>query len=462
MIFRSLIKNNIMRKILIALVAFFAITTANAQEADYQIIDEIIGVVGDEIIMHSSFVAQKGQALSSGFPNNEELDCSLMENLLYEKLLLHQAKLDSVEVSEAQIQGELDRRIAVFSERLGGEDKLAEFYEKSIAEIKREFYQVIKDQMIIQTMQGQITSEVNLTPADITDFYEGLNKDSLPYINSQVEVSQILIKPVPSEQEIKKVTDRLNEFRRDVLSGDKDFTTMAVLYSEDPGSAAKGGELGKVGKGVMVPEFEAIAYNLGEGEISQVFKTDFGYHIMQMIERDGERYNARHILMIPKIAQADLNTSKERLMEIKSMLDTDTISFAKAALEYSEDEGTKHNNGLMINPATGSTRFETSEVDPQLFFVIDKLEVGEVSDPVLIKSQTGQEAYRIVRLRYRSEPHQANLKDDYQLIKQMAENEASQKVIDEWIKERVVSTYVWVHDKHKDCTFDNDWIHENN
>jgi len=428
------------------------------QEKDYQVLDKIIAVIGDEIVMHSDYVSQKAQALSSGYADSPELGCSIFENLLFENLLLHQAKLDSVVVSEAQIQSELDRRIQVFSERMQGVDNLEAFYGKSIAEIKAEFYSVIKDQMTIQTAQGSITQDFSLTPADVTDYFNGLDQDSLPYINSEVEISQILIKPIPSEEEIQRVKDQLNKIRENVLKGDKSFTTAAIVNSEDPGSASKGGDLGMAGKGRMVPEFEAIAYNLGEGEISQVFETEYGYHIMQMIERNGDLYNARHILIIPKIYAADLEKSKVRLNEIQEILEMDSLTFEEAALEYSEDEGTKHNNGTMINPSTGSVRFEMSEIDPSMFFIIDKLKVNETSEPVLIKSQNGKEAYRIVKLRYRSEPHKANLKDDYQLIQNMAEAEGSAQVVDEWIKDKIGNTYIKIGDDFKDCDFQNQWI----
>ncbi len=428
------------------------------QPTDYQVLDKIIAVVGDEIILHSDLMTQKAQALSAGVANSPELECSILENLLFENLLLHQSKLDSIEVSESQIQSELDRRIAVFSQQMGGEDKLIEFYDKSIIEIKLEFYDLIKDQLLIQTQQGSITSEFNLTPADVTDYFDAFNKDSLPYVNAEVEVSQIMIKPQWSTSEIKRVKDKLNEFRTSVLDGSKEFSTLAVLYSEDPGSAAKGGELGVVGKGVMVPEFEAVAYNLAEGDISQVFESDFGYHLMQMIKREGETYNVRHILLIPKVLQEDLDIAKDSLLTIIDMVKTDTISFEKAALMYSEDEGTKHNNGLMINPSTGSIRFEMNEIDPAIFFVIDKLKVGEISDPVLVRGNAGKEAYRIMKLRYRSEPHKANLRDDYQLIQSMAENALSGDVVSEWITERRMNTYVHIDADYQNCTFGNQWI----
>jgi len=429
-----------------------------AQDKDYQVLDEIIAVVGDELILRSEFVAQKAQALSSGYSSSADLDCSIFENLLFENLLLHQAKLDSVEVSEAQIQSELERRIQVFSERMQGEDKLEEFYGKSIAEIKAEFYEVIKDQMIMQTAQGQITSEFSLTPADVTDFFNQIPSDSLPYINSQVEMSQIMIKPVPSEAEVQRVKDKLNEYREAVLAGEKSFASLAILYSDDLGSGSKGGDLGMVGKGRMVSEFEAVAYNLGEGEISQAFETEFGYHIMQMMKREGNLYQARHILLTPKILGPDLEKAKSRLTEIQEILATDTITFEQAALKFSEDEGTKHNNGTMINPSTGSIRFEMSEIDPSLFFVVDKLKIDEISEPVLIKSQTGKEAYRIVKLRYRSEPHKANLKDDYQLIQNMAESAGSEGVVNDWINDKLGGTYIKISDDFKDCNFQNPWF----
>jgi peptidyl-prolyl cis-trans isomerase SurA len=425
-------------------------------QKDYQTLDAVMAVVGDEIILYSDIEIQKAQLLSSGFAPSADLECQVVESLLFEKLMLHRAKVDSVEVGEEIIQGEMDRRIAMFSEQLGGEDKLAAYYGKSIPEIRAEFHDAIQEQLLIQNVQQSMVGSLRITPDDVEEFYKSMPVDSIPLIDSEVEVSQIVIKPKPSEEEIQKVKDRLNTYREEVMAG-KDFTTLAVLYSEDPGSAVKGGELGLVGRGRMVTEFEQVAYNLKEGEVSKVFKSDFGYHIMQMIERKGDLYNARHILLKPKLKSSDLQEAKERLEEIAELIATDSLTFQQAAAEYSDEESTRNNNGLIINPNTGSIRFPVDQLDPQLFLVIDKLNVGDISNPVVMQSPTGDQAYRLVKLRYRSEPHRANLQDDYQMLQEMTRSNLQGQATDKWLKKYIAITYVRLDEELGDCVFNNGW-----
>jgi peptidyl-prolyl cis-trans isomerase SurA len=429
---------------------------AGYAQKDYQTLDAVMAVVGDEIILYSDIEIQKAQLLSNGYAPSADLECQVVESLLFEKLMLHRAKVDSVEVGEDVIQGEMDRRIAMFSEQLGGEDKLATYYGKSIPEIRAEFHDAIQEQLLIQNVQQSMVGTLHITPDDVEEFYTSLPMDSIPLIDSEVEVSQIVIKPKPSEEEIQKVKDRLNTYREDVMAG-KDFTTLAVLYSEDPGSAVKGGELGLVGRGRMVTEFEQVAYNLKEGEVSKVFKSDFGYHIMQMIERKGDLYNARHILLKPKLKASDLQTAKERLEEIAELIATDSLSFQQAAAEYSDEESTRNNNGLIINPNTGSIRFPVDQLDPQLFLVIDKMDVGEISTPIIMRSPTGDQAYRLVKLRYRSEPHRANLQDDYQMLQEMARSNLQGQATEKWLTKYIAITYVRLDGELSDCVFDNAW-----
>ncbi|NNC83004.1 MAG: peptidylprolyl isomerase [Flavobacteriales bacterium] len=438
------------------IISLLCLTGMLSAQEDYQVVDEIVGVVGNEIILLSDVESQKGQLLSSGTVIQGDLTCRVYEALLYEKLLLHQAKVDSIEVTEDRVQGELDRRISMFSQQLGGTEKLEEFYGKSVAEIRQEFYQAIEEQMLVQNMQQNIVADITVTPADVEEFYNSIPEDSIPLIESEVEISQILIKPKPSASAIQEVKDRLEGFRQEVLEG-KDFATLAVLYSEDPGSATRGGELGLVGRGQMVSEFEQIAYNLDEGEVSRVFKTEFGYHIMQMIERKGEFFNARHILIKPRISSADLTAAKEKLVEVRELIAADSLSFEAAALKYSDDEGTRNNNGIIINPNTGSIRFPMAEVDPQLFLVIDKLEVGQISDPVLMQSLQADKAYRLVKLRYRSDAHKANVVEDYQLLQEMTRSSFTDRAVSDWLQDRIQSTFIRVDDEMGQCEFENDW-----
>jgi peptidyl-prolyl cis-trans isomerase SurA len=416
-----------------------------------------MAVVGNEVVLLSDLQARQGQIISNRIPYQGDLTCASMEALLFEKLMLHQSKVDSLIIPEEQIQAALSSRIAMFSEQLGGEDKLEAFYGKSIAQIREEFHDPIKEQLTIQQMQQTLMSGIKITPADVEDFYNSIPEDSIPLIDSEVEVAQIVIKPIPRQTEIDKVKAKLEEYKKQVMEEGRDFATLAVLYSEDPGSATKGGELGLVGRGRMVPEFEQVAYNLEEGEISNVFKSDYGYHLMQLIERKGDFYNARHILLTPKVSRTDLDLAKNKLDSIKSAIEVDSLTFAQAAVRFSDDEGTRNNNGIIINPNTGSIRFKVDELDPQLFLVIDKMEVGEISDPVIIRSISDEEAYRIVQLRFRSDAHRADHNEDYQLLQNMARNGLTDEAMRTWTEKTIARTYIRVDDELGECNFQREW-----
>lgn len=420
-------------------------------------VDGIIGVVGNEIILRSDLENQKVQGKAEGVDFGKNPDCRIMEDLLYEKLLLHQGGVDSVEVTEAQVQGELDKRINVFIDQIGSREKLEEYYGKSISKIKEDFYEVLERQMIVQQMQQKITGDVKVTPSQVRQYFESLPEDSLPLINAQVEVGHIVKYPPENFEETRRVKNKLREYREQILAGDKDFATVAVLYSEDPGSAVKGGELGMQGRGTFVPEFDAVGMSLAEGEISDVFETEYGFHIMQLIERRGEKYNARHILLKPRVSQSDLNKAKEELRKVRRLIEEDSLNFAEAAVLHSDDSESKNQNGNIINPQTGSTRFEMSELDPQIFLTIDTMDVGEVSKPAYMQTSDGRKAYRLIELRKRSEPHRANLKDDYQIIQEATRNRFSSDAIDDWINRRVSVTFIEIDDSFHSCPFEYDW-----
>lgn len=439
------------------LLAAFLLTGILRAQDDVKLIDGIIGIVGDEIILRSDLENQKIQASAQGVSYGKNPDCVVMEDLLYEKLLLHQGGVDSVEVTEAQIQNELDKRINHFIDQIGSREKLEEYYGKSISEIKDEFYEVLEKQMVVQQMQRKITGDVKVTPSQVRDYFNSLPVDSLPLINAMVEVGHIVNYPPENLEEIRRVKNKLREYRDQIVSGEKDFATIAVLYSEDPGSAVKGGELGLVSRGTMVPEFDAVALALAEGEMSDVFETEYGFHIMQLVERRGEKYNARHILLKPRVSQSDLNKAKEELQEVRHHIQTDSLTFAEAAVLHSDDKTSKNQNGNIVNPQTGSTRFEMSELDPQIFLTIDTMEVGEVSKPAYMQTKDGRKAYRLIELRKRTEPHRANLKDDYQIIQEAARGQFSGDAIDEWITRRVSVTYIEVSDELSSCPFEYNW-----
>jgi len=453
--------NNYMRTPL-TLILFSCLALASmAQPNNRQLIDKVVAVVGNDIILSSDVEAQYNQYLESGQPVSDETRCILFEELLYQELLLNQAKLDSVDVPEEQVQGEIDRRLNFFIQQIGSEEKLEEFYNKSIIEIKAEFHDLIRDQLLVQTMQSKITENVSITPGGVRDYFNRFPADSLPYVDSEVEVAQIVAKPQVSRAARQRELTYITELRERILAGE-DFATLAILYSEDPGSAPNGGELGFVSRQMLVPEFARVAFSIEKGQISEVVESDFGFHILELIERSGELVNVRHILRIPDVAPQDFFKAKNRLDSITNLINTvDTLSFELAAQLFSDDDETKNNGGKMINPQTGSTRLavdEMGQVDPSLFYVIDKLKVGQISKPTQAQMADGSQVYRIVKLLNRSKPHKANLSDDYQMIQNYALNEKKQEAIDAWIVKTIPKTYVRIEEEYKSCKFDYQWL----
>jgi peptidyl-prolyl cis-trans isomerase SurA len=444
-----------MNKGLLLGIALLAGFTAIGQQK--KAIDEVVAVVGNEIILHSDIETQKLQAKQQGIALNKKTECLILEQLLLEKLLLNQARVDSIAVNEQQVQTELERRIRYFVSQIGSEEKLEEYYNKSIIEIKDEFHDLIEDQIRIQGMQAKINEDINITPGEVQTFFNGIPKDSLPYINAKIEMAQIVIKPEISQEEKDATRNRLLDFKKQIEGG-KSFASLAVLYSQDPGSAAKGGDLGFVSRGMFVREFDAVAVRLQEGELSEVFESQFGFHLMQLKERRGEQYNARHILLKPKITAGDMVKAENKLDSISKLIDTDSLTFELAAAKFSDDETTKNNGGKLVNQGDGSTEFDMKGVDAQLALTVDKLEIGQISKPVSMQGPDGNQAFRIVKLINRTEPHVANLKDDYLLIKNVATNKLQQESMTEWTSLTIGSTFVKLDESFKDCTFQQKWF----
>jgi peptidyl-prolyl cis-trans isomerase SurA len=444
-----------MNKGLLLGIVLLAGHTAIAQQK--KVIDEVIAVVGNEIILHSDIETQKLQAKQQGIALNKKTECLIVEQILLEKLLLNQAKVDSIPVNEQQVQSELERRIRYFVSQIGSEEKLEEYYRKSILEIKDEFHDLIEDQIRIQGMQAKINEDVNITPGEVQTFFNSIPKDSLPYINAKIEMAQIVIKPEISQEEKDATRNRLLDFKKQIEGG-KSFASLAVLYSQDPGSATKGGDLGFVSRGMMVSEFDAVAARLQEGALSEVFETQFGFHLMELKERRGEQYNSRHILLKAKITANDMVKAENKLDSISKLIAADSLTFEMAASKFSDDETTKNNGGKLVNQGDGSTEFDMKGVDAQLALTVDKLEIGQISDPVSMQGPDGNQAFRIVKLINRTEPHVANLKDDYLLIKNVATNKLQQESMNEWTSLTIGSTFIKLDDSFKDCTFQQKWF----
>ncbi|GAO31850.1 peptidylprolyl isomerase [Geofilum rubicundum] len=419
------------------------------------IIDEVIGVVGDNPILRSDVEFQYQQAMMQGSNFQGDLKCHIFEQLLLQNLLLEQAKLDSIEVSENMVIMQVDRQINEFINRAGSREKLEEWLNKPIHRIKREQRDIVRNQMLTQQMQGTITENVKVTPAEIRAFYRKTPQDSLPMVNSQYEIQQIKVFPNIDTEEVERVKSRLREFQRQVSEG-RDFATLAVLYSEDQGSAARGGELGFMSRAELVPEFAQVAFNMQEpGRVSKIVESEFGFHIIQLIERQGDRVNVRHILMRPKAAPSAIAEAQERTDSIARLIREEEVSFEEAALRFSMDKETRINGGLMINPNNQSTKFEIQAIPAGINRQLEKMEVDDVSDAFMLKDERlGKDYFVLIKLKSKTEPHRANLTDDYQLIQTILENQKREDIFHKWIVRKQDETYISLSPNWINCQFE--------
>ncbi len=440
-------------------VLIFVLTTSfgllKAQEE--QVIDQVVAVVGKSIILESDIQNQYlNYRYQSGITGTaSEIKCSILEDIMYQKLMVTQAEVDSVEVTDIQVEGDLERRISSFIQQFGSQEKMESYYGKSLKEIKKELHSIVKEQLLAQQVQSTIINSVTVTPSEIKSFYRTIPEDSIPMIKTEYQIAEIVKMPPVSVNERLRIKEQLMELRKRILAGEN-FSTMAILYSEDPGSANKGGELGFYGRGQLYPEFEAVAFKLKEGEISNVLETEAGYHIIQMIERKGDYINVRHILLIPKVSPQDLAKAKTELDSIARLIRSDSITF-EVAVERFSDGDNKNNAGLLINEYTMGNTFEAEQLDPQVSFTIEKMEVGELSNPVPMKTSEQKDAYRLLFLKAKTLPHKANMKDDYARIQQWALQDKQMKAINKWIDVKASDTYVRVVDEYQTCPFVHSW-----
>ena len=437
---------------------FCFIVNLNAQET---VIDRVIAVVGANTVLQSELEANYQQMISAQEVVNENSRCKLLEELLYQKLLLAQAQKDSLNISEAQVEQELDRRMNYYIQQFGSEERFTAFYGKSVENFKNDLKDNVRDILLSQQMQSKITGDITVTPNDVKTFYNNIPEDSIPFINAEVEVGQIIKKPKVSPEAKKDAKEKIEGIRKRIMKGESSFTAMAALYSEDPGSANKGGFYEHIQRGQFVPEWDAWAFKLKPNEISEVFETVYGYFIVQLIERRGNEVDARSLLVSPKIDVNGMLKAKQSLDTIYSILSSDTITFNEAAAKYSDDDDSKNNGGLIVNPFSGNTRFQMDQLgqmDQTVAFAIDKLKVGDYTKPMPMTGHDGKQAYRIVYLKIRTSPHRANLTDDYQRMQGIALAKKQQEAIHAWIKKKSADTFVHITDDYKKCSFSNKWI----
>jgi peptidyl-prolyl cis-trans isomerase SurA len=453
-------KNNSFRVILTIIISSCSfLIPAAAQQV--KVVDEVQAVVGSKIILKSDVEKQYNQFILQGGERTDDGKCQIFDQLLLQKLLINQADVDSVIVSDSQVDGELDKRMRFYVKQIGSEQKLEEYFHTSIAQLKSELRDLIKDQLTVQTMQGKITKEITATPNDVREYFNSIPADSIPYIDAELEVAQIVRKPPISTEEKQRIKTQIDEYRTKIAGGD-DFAVYAALYSQDVTTAKKGGELGFFERGQMVPEFEAAAFNLKPGEVSPIIETKFGYHILQLIERRGDQINVRHILLQPKVSEADLRKAAFFLDSLRTKIESGNLSFEDAAEKFSDDEDTRNNGGLMINPETGTTHLSPDKMDRLLFFQVDSMALDRISAPLAMTTAEGKGAYRLVILKSRSKPHKANLKDDYQKIQEVTLQEKQNKAMNDWILKRKKSTFIHISQDYDNCEALKHWKKDSN
>ncbi|MEA2043281.1 MAG: peptidylprolyl isomerase [Bacteroidota bacterium] len=419
-----------------------------------QVIDGVAGVVGKEMILKSDIETQVLQYKARQIDVEGDLRCYVYEDLLFNTLLINQAAIDSVEVGEQQVEGELTRRLSMFEKQIGDREAMEDYFGKTYDEIKESMRGVVRDQLLAKTMKGQITSSVSVSPVEVEEFYENLPEDSLSLVESVWVIEQIVKTPsIPQEQK-DKVIKKLQTYKRDVELGKKDFETLAILYSQDPGSAEKGGDLGWIRRGDLVPEFANAAFKLdGNLEMSDVVESDFGYHLIQFLGRRGEAIHVRHILLQAKAASSVKIKMKKELNDVAKKIRKEEITFEQAVIKYSDDENSKNNGGILLNPYTGNAKFESKHLDPATNYILKSMKIGELSKPFESYDQNGNIQVKIIRLKSKTEAHVASIETDYQRISDMALGKKKEKVISEWIKEKQKTTFIRLGDEYQHCDY---------
>ena len=414
-----------------------------AQEAE-NIIDEIIWVVGDEAILRSEVENERKRMLYQGEKIDGDPYGVIPEQMAIQKLFINQAIIDSIEVSDEQVEAQVDAQMNMFIAQIGSKEKLEEYLEKPISQLRSEWRTGIRNNGIMQQMQKKLVEDVTITPSEVRLYFERLPKDSIPFIETQVEVQIITLQPQVSKQQVDEIKNRLRDFTNRVNSGESEFSTLAILYSEDPGSAAMGGELGFKAKGAYVPEFSAAAFQLTEpGKVSKVVETEFGYHIIQLIERRGDRANFRHILLTPKVSAKELSDARARIDTLRMDLDSAKFTFEEAARYLSSDKNTRNSGGMMTSERSGAARMTMDELPAEVARVVARMEVGEISKPFVMKdSKTSRDQVAIVKLKRRIPGHKATYYDDYQTVKELYEQHLHQEIIENFIREKQKTTYV--------------------
>lgn len=441
----------------------FIIYTLSISPAQAQnVIDEVLWVVGDEAIMRSDVEGTRQQALLEGQRWNGDPDCRIPEQLAVQKLFLHQAAIDSIEVSEDEITSNIDQRMEMRIQQAGSREKLEEWGKATISEMRAEMREPIRDMMMIQRMKQKLVEKVTVTPAEVRRFFSTMSEDSIPYVPVAVEVEILTQQPPIEQEEIDRIKNELREYTERVNNGETSFATLARMYSEDPGSARFGGEMDYVGRGMLDPAFAGVAFNLTDPKkISKIVQSEFGYHIIQLIDRRGDKVKLRHILRKPQVSQEAIDKSLARLDSIRNDIIDGVFTFEEGALHISDDKETRNNYGLMANTTETerTSRFRMQDLPSEVARAVDTMKVGEISKPFQMINNNGKTTCAIVKLKNRIEGHKATITEDFQLMKDIVENKRKEEVIRQWVIKKIKNTYTRLNEQYKDCDFEySGWI----
>ena len=425
------------------------------------VVDKIVAQIGNQIILMSDVESQKQQAIQSGLDPLKINACEILEQLMANELLLDQALLDSISVSDEQVDAEMENRLRLLEEKFGSREKLETFYGETTSKIKDKFRIQIRNKILTQEMERKLVQNISITPKDVSTFFKSIPKDSIPFINMKLSFQQIVYYPKITKDDKKRAYDILSEVRTAIVDNGKSFETQARINSDDPGSASKGGKI-EASAGMMVPQFESTVFQLKVGEISEIIESPYGYHIIKLISRKGQDYTCLHILKIPEYSPEAIDDASNRMDTCHQLLKENKITWNDAVLRFSNDESTKQNQGIITNPITGDQTWDMedlNQVDQQIYVLTEMMEKGDYTKPNLyIDIYERKQGFRIVRLSERYPPHIANLQDDYSLIKRATENDKKQKIIQNWIKSKIGNAYIRIDDEYKNCNFSNNWI----
>jgi peptidyl-prolyl cis-trans isomerase SurA len=416
-----------------------------------KIIDEIVAVVGDKKILYSDIEQNFLQVKEQDSKVEESYKCTILEQMLVQKLLLNQAEVDSIEITDSEVENELNSRMQYFINVFGSQEKLENYFKKSTIEIKQDFRSDIRELVLARKMKSKITEGISVTPSEVRSYYKNLPHDSLPYIDAEVEYNQILIYPKSSEQAIVDVREKLLDIRERIINGES-FATLAVIFSED-GTAVKGGDIGWVAKSELDPEYAKAAFALKKGAISRIVESSFGYHLIQCLDKTDDRIHSRHILIKPKVEAEEKRLAISRLDSIVRLIRLDSLDFKFAARKYSQDEDTKVNGGQAVNPYRGGIRWEMDEFEPKEYNIINELKVGELSDPYESVDNKGRIVFKVIWLKNRTNPHIGNLKEDYNLFKIRALTVKENEKVNEWVEDKIKTTYIRISNSYSQCSF---------